>query len=491
MAMRMSMTGQMRMEQRMKLAPRMIQSMEVLQLPLLALQEKIEAELNSNPVLELAEDHAEMPAEAEGQSADLPPERELVVREDSDHVEDFQRLESMGEDFDEYISKSGPIRSGSYDASEPDRKLEAMNNTAAACKSLNDFLKDQWRLTDVSPEVRAAGEQIIDYIDEKGYLTVRLEQLYNKDKHDFQMEHLEEALRMVQRLEPAGVGARDVRECLLIQMRQFPEDMSFEMELIEQHWDDLLENHLPQIAKKMHCSVEQVNRAIERIGKLDMSPGLQVGRSDNHPITADILVEPAEGGGFTVSMTDAYLPNLRVSGFYQKMAKNRRIDEKTREFLQKNIRSAQWFMDAIAQRRRTLLKVARAVVDHQKEFFEKGSLYLKPLPMASIAEKVGVHVATVSRAVAGKYVQCPQGILPLRSFFSGGLEDESGQERSWDAVKAKLQELVDGEDKANPLSDDDLRKKLSQAGMGNIARRTVAKYRKILNIPTARFRKKY
>lgn len=492
MAMRMSMTGQMRMEQRMKLAPRMIQSMEVLQLPLLALQEKIEAELNSNPVLELAEDHADGPVEANEQAEeDLPPEQELVVNDDSDHIEDFQRLDSMGEDFDEYIAKSAPSHSRSYDPSEPDRKLEAMNNTAAAGQSLNDYLKEQWRLMDARPEVKAAGEKIIDYIDEKGYLTVRLEQLYNKDKKDYTMEHLRQALEMVQKLEPAGVGARDVRECLLIQMRQCPDDMTFEMQLIRHHWEDLLENHLPQIAKKMNCSVERINRAIERMSKLDTSPGLQIGRNENHPVTADILVEPDGSGGFRVSLADAYLPNLQVSRFYRKMARNRRIDEKTREFLQKNIRSAQWFMDAIAQRRQTLLKVARAVVDYQKEFFEKGSLYLKPLPMAVIAEKVGVHVATVSRAVAGKYVQCGQGILPLRSFFSGGLEDENGQQRSWDAVKAKLQEIVDQEDKSNPFSDDELRKKLAEAGMGNIARRTVAKYRKILNIPTARFRKKY
>ncbi len=491
MAMRMTMTGQMRMEQRMKLAPRMIQSMEVLQLPLLALQEKIEAELNSNPVLELDEERAEGPVDSDGSDQEVTPEQELVVHDDPDHVEDFQRLDSMGEDFDEYIAKSGSYTPASYDPTEPDRKLEAMNNTAAAGKSLHDFLKEQWRLVDADSEVKAAGEQIIDYIDEKGYLTVRLEQLHNKDKHDFNVEHLEQALRMVQKLEPTGVGARDVRECLLIQMRQFPEDMTFEMQLVQQYWEDLLENHLPQIARKMNCSVEQINRAIERMSKLDTSPGLQVGRNENHPITADILVEQEEDGNFRVALADAYLPNLRVSGFYQKMARNRRIDEKTREFLQKNIRSAQWFMDAIAQRRQTLLKVAQAVVDYQKEFFEKGSLYLKPLPMAVIAEKVGVHVATVSRAVAGKYMQCSQGILPLRSFFSGGLEDDSGQERSWDAVKAKLQEIVDAEDKANPLNDDDLRQKLADAGMGNIARRTVAKYRKIMNIPTARFRKKY
>jgi RNA polymerase sigma-54 factor len=173
------------------------------------------------------------------------------------------------------------------------------------------------------------------------------------------------------------------------------------------------------------------------------------------------------------------------------MARNRGVDEQTQHFLQKNIRSAQWFMDAIEQRKNTLLKVARAIVNHQKEFFEKGKLFLRPLPMATIADEVGVHIATISRAVAGKYVQCPQGILPLRSFFSGGMEDESGQEHSWDAVKAKLQEIVDREDKSDPLSDDAIKDKLTEAGMGNIARRTVAKYRKILNIPTARFRKKY
>jgi RNA polymerase sigma-54 factor len=148
-------------------------------------------------------------------------------------------------------------------------------------------------------------------------------------------------------------------------------------------------------------------------------------------------------------------------------------------------------MDAIEQRKQTLLRVARAVVDYQKDFFDKGKLFLKPLPMATIAGQVGVHIATISRAVSGKYVQSPQGILPLRSFFSGGTEDDQGRELSYDAVKAKLQDIVDAEDKANPLNDDDLRIKLTETGMGHIARRTVAKYRSILNIPTARFRKKY
>jgi RNA polymerase sigma-54 factor len=489
--MRMNLSSQMRMEQRMKLAPRMIQSMEVLQLPLLALQEKIEAELNSNPVLERVEETSEQAALPEDSASEASSEQEMVVSEDPDRLEDFQRLEELDEEFQEYIADGNFSRGGSYDPSEPDRKLEAIHNTPALSQSLQDYLKDQWRLVDASAEVRAAGEQIIENLDEKGYLTVPLEQLYQKDKSPFAPEHLRQALALVQQLDPPGVGARDVRECLLIQLRQLPEDRSFEIRLLQHFWQDLLENRLPQIAKKMNCSLEEVNKAIERLSKMDLSPGLQVGRNDNHPITADILVEPDEAGGFRAVLVETDLPNLRVNRFYQQMAKNRRVDEKTREFLQKNIRSAQWFMDAIAQRRQTLQKVAQAVVDYQRDFFEKGPLYLKPLPMSVIAEKVGVHVATVSRAVAGKYVQSPQGILPLRSFFSGGVEDENGQERSWDALKAKLQELVDNEDKSNPLSDDQLRQKLAEAGMGNIARRTVAKYRKILNIPTARFRKKY
>jgi RNA polymerase sigma-54 factor len=486
------MTGQMRMEQRMKLAPRMIQSMEVLQLPLLALQEKIEAELNSNPVLEVAEDDEQRRDNAEAAAAadTTADEQEMVVGEDTDHVEDFQRLENFGEDFDEYLEKSGPIHTR-HSGGDPDKKMEALLNTAAQTQSLNDWLKEQWRMVDTDEKVRVAGELIIDYLDEKGYLTVRLEQLHNKDKHDFGIEHLQTALELLQKLDPPGIGARDLRECLLIQMRQFPEDMSFEIDLITHYWSELLENHLPQIAKKMNCTVERINQAIDRMSKLDTSPGLVAGPSSNHPITADILVEPDDQGGYTVSLADAYMPNLRVNSFYKKMARNRAIDDQTRDFLLKNIRSAQWFMDAVEQRRNTLLKVARSIVRHQNDFFARGKLYLKPLPMAVIADEVGVHIATVSRAVAGKYVQCPQGILSLRSFFSGGLEDDDGRQRSYDAVKAKLEEIVNGEDKSNPLNDDEIRDKLAAAGMGNIARRTVAKYRKILNIPTAKFRRKY
>ena len=491
--MKLEMRGQMRMEQRMKLAPHMIQSMEILQLPILALQERIEQELNSNPVLEMEEE--ESPEQTDSTQEDQPQEdineKDLVISTDNNKAEDFERLDSLGDGFTDYMSEAGPIRRRAQ-TDEVDKKLEALKNTAAPPQSLHEYLSDQWRLVDADESVKKAGDMIIDYLDDRGYLTVRLEQLHNKDRGDFTVDDLNLALELVQKLEPAGVGARDLKECLLIQMAQIGEDMSFESRLITEHMDKLLENHLPEIARKMNSSIETINRAIEHMSKLDTSPGLQIGQDRNHPITPDVIIESSEDEGqYSVRLADSGLPYLRVNDYYSKMAKDTLVGEKTKKFLQNNLRSAQWIIDAIEQRKNTLLKVTRAIVKYQTDFFEKGQLHLRPLPMSKVADDVGVHLATVSRAVAGKYVQCPWGILPLRKFFSGGREDVNGQAHSWEAIRAKLQQIIDEEDKTKPLSDDQIRKQLLKAGINNLARRTVAKYRKLLNIPAARFRKKF
>jgi len=490
--MKLEMRGEMRMEQRMKLAPHMIQSMEILQLPILALQERIEQELNSNPVLE-AEDtsNPEPAAPAEQDTQDNINEKDFVVGTDESKVEDFKRLDSLDEDFREYIDQSESFRPRAP-SDEPDRKLEAIKNAPALPQSLHEYLMEQWQLVDADERVKTAGSAIIDYIDGRGYLAVRLEQLHNKDKADFTIDDLKKALELVQNLEPVGVGARDLKECLLIQMAQSSEDMSFESRLVSEYMGQLLENRLPEIAKKMNCSLETINKAIARISKLDTSPGLQIGQDRNHPVTPDVIVESMDAADeYSVRLADTNLPNLRINDYYAKLAKDPAIGEKTKDFLQQNMRSAQWIIDAIQQRKNTLLKVARSVVKHQKDFFSRGQLHLRPLPMSKVADDVGVHLATVSRAVAGKYIQCGWGILPLRKFFSGGTEDVNGQARSWEAVRAILQQVIDSEDKAKPLNDDEIRGKLAQAGIKNIARRTVAKYRKLLNIPSARFRKKY
>jgi RNA polymerase sigma-54 factor len=490
--MKLEMRGQMRMEQRMKLAPHMIQSMEILQLPILALQERIEQELNSNPVLEMTEpvNHEEDDSNEQLPQDDIE-EKDLVVNTDNNKAEDFERLESLSDSFKDYLNESGPYRKR-VSSDDPDKKLEAIKNTAARPQSLHEYLTEQWGLVEAEPGVKKAGDMIIDYIDGRGYLSVRLEQLHNKDKGDFTIDDLNEALELVQKLEPAGVGARDLGECLLIQMAQSGEDMSFESRLITEHMKELLDNKLPEIAKKMNCSIDVINKAIERLSKLDFSPGMQVGWDQNHPITPDVIVELLDNSDqYSVRLADYDLPRLRVNNYYAKMAKNIKTADKTKKFLQNNLRSAQWIIDAIEQRKNTLLKVTKAIVKFQKDFFEKGQLHLHPLPMSKIADEVGVHLATVSRAVAGKYVQCSWGVLPLRKFFSGGTEDVNGSRLSWEAIRAKLQQIIDAEDKSKPLNDEQIREKLSELGIKNLARRTVAKYRKLLNIPAARFRKKY
>lgn len=490
--MRLEMTGHMKLEQRMKLAPHMIQSMEILQLPILALQERIEQELNSNPTLELEE-----PDPSEGLDLDTSDsddealvEKDMVVSADEHNKDDFERLDSLKTDFEEHIDQSGPMRQRAQD-NDTDSKLQAIKNTAATPQSLYQYLIDQWHLIDGEDPVKIAGETIIDYIDHRGYLTVCLEQLVTKDQTAFTLEDLETALALVQELEPTGVGARDIKECLLIQIAQSPDSMRIEAELVSKHMQLLLENRLPDIAKKMQCSIEEVNHAIMGLRKLDTSPGLQISQSLSLPITPDVLVSQRDDGEYVVQLVDHNLPSLRLNNQYAAMTKDSTVSESTKKFLRTNIRSAQWIIDAIEQRKNTLLRVTQSIVTRQEDFFNKGPLHLRPLPMAKVAKDVGVHVATVSRAVSGKHMQCAWGVLPLRKFFSGGKEDASGKERSWEAIRGQLQHIINEEDKTKPLNDDQIRGKLSNAGFSDIARRTVAKYRGLLNIPTARFRKRF
>jgi RNA polymerase sigma-54 factor len=483
--MKLEMRGQMRLEQQMKLAPHMIQSMEILQLPLLALQERIEQELNSNPVLE-----ADETAGQEESAAETTPEQAEQTKPKAETPEDYKGDERLDDEVRDYIEQRDDYPRPPKD--EPDPKLAALNNTAALPQSLHDYLEDQWRMVETDEPVKKAGSMIIDYIDDKGYLSVRLEQLHSKDRTDFTLEDLQKAIVLIQQLDPPGVGARDLKECLLIQIRQSNDDASFEEALVTNHLEDMLENRLPDIAKKMNCSMEDINRAIERLSKFDTSPGLQIGRNHNHPITADVIVYfSEETGDYAVRLAEDGLPRLRISDDYVKMASGDKVAENAKQFLQNNIRSAQWIIDAIQQRKNTLLKVTRSIVNRQREFFDKGQLFLKPLPMAKVAEDVGVHIATVSRAVAGKYMQFESSILPLRKFFSGGIEDTQGNEKSWEAIRGKLQEIIDAEDKSKPLSDDQIKTKLTEAGITGLARRTIAKYRGLMKIPPARLRKKY
>jgi RNA polymerase sigma-54 factor len=490
-----------RQDMRQLLTPRMIQSMEILQLPLTALEERIEQELQSNPVLEMGEADPDAIPNMDQSNNDNSESKALVVKEGNDQADDFERLAKISE-YLENEEFSGPqslgsYRVGSYDG-ERDKKLDAMNNTAARGTNLTEYLMGQWAFIECSPEVRTAGEALINYIDDEGYLRTELEEISTQDKAHPSIENLTKALALVQTLEPSGVGARNLRECLLVQLNaleadddEADQDFDLERKLITEHLRDLEMNRYPQISRKIGKDIEEIKAAVKRLSRLHPHPGKLIGGEDSPGITPDATIYYDEDTDkYEIEMAHDPSSSLSISQLYRKMLKDRGCDKKTKEFLTNNVRNARWLIESIEQRKGTIARVIRVVVDAQRDFFDKGPEFLKPLPMIQVADQLGIHVATVSRAVSEKWIQTPRGIYPLRRFFSGGTTSAEGEDMSWDAVKEKLKTIIESEDKQNPLNDDEIVLKLKEQGI-DLARRTVAKYRKILDIATARQRRQY
>ena len=504
--MQLTQSASMRMEQRQLLTPRMIQSMEILQLPLMALEERIEQELQANPTLELKEKRGEE-RERPTELADSTNPDNKTLDAGGDSAADFDRLSKISEYLEnEEWNTNGSANyrangsSGGGGAGERDRKLDAMANTAARGQTLGGHLIDQWAFVECPQEVRVAGEAVILYLDDEGYLRTPLEKICEEHKQHPPVEHLRGALHLIQQtLEPAGVGARDLKECLLVQLQQLEKDeelaeghdFPLERALIRDHLKDLEMNRYPQISKRLGRPIPELQVAVKRLSRLHPHPGKQIGRDDAPPITPDAVITYDEDEDhYDIEMTHDPAPNLYIRGMYRKMMKDRAQDKKTREFLTNNVRNARWLIESIEQRRSTIQRVIRAVVDAQREFFDKGPEFLRPLPMILVADQLGIHVATVSRAVSEKWIQTPRGVFPLRRFFSQGTTTDEGEDMSWDAVKERLKTIVAEEDKDNPLNDDEIVDKLKELGI-ELARRTVAKYRKLLNIPTARQRREF
>lgn len=503
----MQLTQSMRPEMRQLLTPRMIQSMEILQLPLMALEERIAEELQDNPVLEVDAANAEdggavtVGDDEPQQETHSEAERPLVVKEESNASADFDRLEKLSEylENEEFATNSSFTHRAQSDNGERDKKLDAMTNTAARGEDLAESLLRQWAFVECEPAVREAGEAIINYIDSEGYLRTSLEVVQQESKKPSKIEDLAAALKLVQTLEPAGIGARTLQECLLLQLDAIEEDeelseghdFDLERKLVQDHLKDLEMNRYPQISRKLGREIPQIKEAVRNLARLNPHPGKLIGGEDSPLITPDATIWfNEETGKYEVTMARERGPSLFISAMYRKMLKERLVDKKTREFLTNNVRNARWLIESIEQRNSTILRVIRAVVEAQKEFFDKGPEHLKPLPMIQVADQLGIHVATVSRAVSEKWIQTPRGIYPLRRFFSGGTTSADGEDMSWDAVKEKLKAIIGNEDKTNPLNDDQIVDKLKEQGI-EIARRTVAKYRKILNIAPARQRREY
>ncbi len=517
--MQLSQSTSMRMDQRQLLTPRMIQSMEILQLPLMALEERIEQEMQNNPVLELREGEPE--AAGEPVSADAEQTREqaredysegeqaLTVK-DTGSEDDFDRLARISdyfenEEFNTNGSRDFRPSGGGADGAR-DKKMDAMNNTASRGASLQEHLLGEWAFIDCTPEVKGAGEAIIANIDGDGYFRregqpLPMEDVARESKRPLAISDLETALRLVQTLEPSGVGARNLRECLLIQLNALANgddedaaeghDFDLERALVMDHLKDLEMNRYPQISKKLGRSIDAIKIAVRKLATLHPHPGKLVGGDDAHAIIPDAIIwYDEETDKYEIEMTNDPAPNLYISGMWRKFLKEKKGDKQTREFLSNNVRNARWLIESIEQRKSTITRVIRAVVDAQREFFDKGPEFLRPLPMILVADQLGIHVATVSRAVSEKWIQTPRGVFPLRRFFSGGTQSAEGEDMSWDAVKEKLKVIIAEEDKNNPLNDDEIVERLAAQGL-TLARRTVAKYRKILNIPTARQRREF
>lgn len=498
--MRLSLGQHMHMAQKQVLAPRMIQSMEILQLPIIALQERIEQEMEDNPVLdqvEYTDEPAEFEEEAVNPDAPTESEREMVVANDNNNEDDFERLLNMADNLpDEYEERSRPSR-GQMEA-EADRQHDAMANMVSRPESLLDYLDHQLSWFDLSEPLKKMCERIIYNLDSNGYLKSPLEEVLppppanvNGNIDAWRAEQLklaEEALAIVQRLDPPGIGARTLKECLMLQLTPgllFYEELQV---LIENHLEDLENNRLPLIAKKTGFSIETIQEAWEDLRTLKPKPGAEFNETFAPMVTPDVYVDRKEGGGYEVRLEDTQLPSLYISPTYRKLLQDPETNAETREYIKRKVNSAQWIIEAIEQRRSTLTRVSQAIVDHQTKFLDNGPEYIEPLKMQQIADKVGVHVTTVSRAVDDKWMQTPRGIFPLKRFFVGGTTSADGEEVAWDKVRLKLQEIVDNEDKTKPLSDDALVDELAKAGI-TVARRTVTKYRKAMNIPSSRQRR--
>ncbi len=487
--MRLDTSQQMRTDMRMRMAPRMIQSMEILQLPLMALQERIDQEMIENPLLvdqdgdpddaepvASTEDYAEQPGEA-------PEPTESADDSEADFgefVDDEWR--------DSYDTNHRVSRSAIDD--EADRKHDAIQNVITRPRSMQDELAEQLAFLDLEPTVEALAEAIIHSLDENGYFTGSLAEIVDQVGEPANLELAEQALAVVQKLDPPGIGARNLRECLLLQLTPQTPLREVLHKLISNHLDDLQQNRLPKIERETGIPIETIKESLDRLRRLNPRPGA---RFDSEPagyVLPDLVVELDDQGEYVVKLVDDYTPRLSISRYYQQLLKNKNAEPETREYIQKKIQSARWLIESIEQRRNTLLKVARAVIDHQKDFLDKGPEWIEPLKMQQIADRVHVHVTTVSRAVDDKWVQTPRGVFPLKRFFGGGTTTSDGESVAWDTIKQKLLEIIGKEDKHNPLSDEEIVDALSQGGVP-VARRTVTKYRKALRIPSSRKRKEY
>ena len=473
-----------------KLSPQQIQLMKLLQVPTVELEQRIKQEIEENPALEEGDDHTD---------DDLPTEEQAIaenedVGDDGENERDDFDLSDYFQDDDTPDYKLSVKNSG---PDEEDREMPLAGGT-----TFQDNMRAQLALRDIDERTEQLAEHLIGNLDEDGYLRRELDAIVNDLAFSQNVmatkEELEKALQEVQALDPAGVAARDLRECLLLQVRRMPHSLEQRIaeEILDKHFEAFSKKHYERILDKLEIDEEALKGAIELIVRLNPKPGNTLRETDKpvQEIVPDFSVMAIDGQ-LELSLNSRNAPELRISRTYRDMmqeyARNKK-DKDQREalqFIKQKLDSAKWFIDAIKQRQHTLLVTMEAIMEHQREFFLTGDeTKLKPMILKDIAERVGLDISTVSRVANSKYVQTNYGTFLLKFFFSESLSTESGEEVSTREVKKILKDAIEAEDKRKPLTDDELTALLKEKGY-NIARRTVAKYREQLNLPVARLRK--
>ncbi len=479
-----------RLAQRLVQSPQMIQAMKILQLPALDLEARIQQELDENIMLERREeqDSAPEPDPAAPEEAGEFTERDAIEK----MLEDLERLDR------DYGDGSRVTGSGIEDS---DRKLAAMQNAPDVPKSMAEALTEELAFLDLTARQRSIAEYLVCSLDERGYLREDHEALAagcpleateagEAEPEPIGIEEVLEVLSLLRELIHPGLGARDLRETLLLQLDALELDSPLPRTIVAGHLEELERNRLPHIAHETGASIEQIKGAIETLKTLDATPGADYGESRASVIHPDVVAEELDGE-FLVRLDRERQPRLTISRAYRELLKSAAKGDDVESWLKKRLESARWFIDALAQRQSTLERVARVVLLHQRPFFEKGLTALQPLRMQEVADEIGVHISTISRAVSGKYAQTPRGIFPLKFFFSGGTAADTGEVTSQGSIQERIRELVDGEDKRKPLSDEAIAERLRDDKGITIARRTVTKYRKMMSVPSSSQRRTF
>ncbi len=474
------------LQQRLVMTPKLQQALKLLQMPTLELQQVLKQEVLQNPLLEEVDD-ADLESDdeepASGEAAEPRTEEQQAKIAETDAESDEAKKERV--EFDDYFESSFGLGDGF--ANEEDRE-DFVERVPVAKQSFVEYLMSQMRLVTKDEKTLEIGEYIVGSLDDSGYLTASLKEI--ADTCRTTAEEVERVLKIIQGFDPIGVGARDLKECLLIQLEAKGMGDTLAARIVRDHFDEFKQKKYLDLSKALKVSMAEIQDEAHVIGKLNPKPGLDILADDPKYVIPDLVVERV-GERYIVSLNDRNVPRLRISQSYRdELQQNVELDTEAKDFIQSRLKNAKWLIQTIEQRRRTMIKVMEAIVEEQREFFEKGAAFLRPLTLQQVASKINMHESTVSRVTTNKYVQTPRGVYELKYFFSSSLSTEDGDEVSAKSAKMKIKGIIAKEDTRRPLSDQKIADILKKDGL-IIARRTVAKYREQLGVLPARHRKQY